>query len=77
VRKVAATAISTRSNPARLFERSSIVKPLEQNCPDMAQFSSIVRHSFCQSPSLIGTETHSSTASASTASGSRLNALRI
>jgi hypothetical protein len=33
VRKVAATAISTRSYPARFVERSRIVTPLGRNCP--------------------------------------------
>src|SRR6267143_534777 len=33
VRKVAATAISTRSNPARFFERSRIVTPLGEAAP--------------------------------------------
>src|SRR6202040_1656490 len=39
VRKVAATAINTRSNPARLFKRSRIVTPLGRNCSGMEQFS--------------------------------------
>src|ERR1700679_684257 len=39
VRKVAATAISTRSNPARLFEQSRIIIPLRRNCPAMEQRS--------------------------------------
>ena len=38
VRKVAATAISTRSNPARFFKQSRIVTPLGRNCPGMEQF---------------------------------------
>jgi hypothetical protein len=38
VRKVAATAISTRSYPARFVERSRIVTPLGRNCPGMEQF---------------------------------------
>src|SRR5205085_7464853 len=36
-RKVAATLISTRSNPARFFEQSRIVTPLGRNCPGMEQ----------------------------------------
>jgi hypothetical protein len=43
VRKVAATAISTRSYPARFFERSRIVAPLGRNCPGMEQFLNFVR----------------------------------
>jgi hypothetical protein len=39
VRKVAATAISTRSNPARFFEQSRIIIPLRRNCPAMEQLS--------------------------------------
>src|SRR5258707_8857570 len=38
VRKVAATAISTRSNPARFFERSRIVTPLGETAPAWKQF---------------------------------------
>src|SRR6266436_1073319 len=45
VRKVAATAISTRSNPARFFERSRIVTPLGEAAPAWNS-SCIVRHSF-------------------------------
>ena len=37
VRKVAATAIRTRSNPARFFEQSRISHPLGRNCPGMEQ----------------------------------------
>lgn len=44
-RKVAATAIKTRSNPARLVEQSRIVTPLGRNCPGMEQSSGIVGHS--------------------------------
>src|SRR3954447_2820549 len=36
-RKVAAIVISTRSNPARLFEQSRIVTPLGRNCPGKEQ----------------------------------------
>src|SRR3954452_18681871 len=36
-RKVAASVISTRSNPARLFEQSRIVTPLGRNCPGKEQ----------------------------------------
>src|SRR5260221_8412937 len=39
VRKVAATAINTRSNPARFFRQSRIVTPLGRNCPGMEQLS--------------------------------------
>jgi hypothetical protein len=35
VRKVAATAIRTRSNPARFFEQSRIISPLGRNRPGM------------------------------------------
>src|SRR5258705_8644035 len=44
VRNVAATAISTRSNPARFVEQSRIVTPPWANCPDMEQSLGIVRH---------------------------------
>ena len=44
VRKVAATAISTRSNPARFVEQSRIVTPPWANCPGMEQSLGIVRH---------------------------------
>src|SRR5205823_4012939 len=36
-RKIAATAISTRSSPARFFEQSRIVTPLGRNCPGWEQ----------------------------------------
>src|ERR1700681_158926 len=45
VRKVAATAIRTRSNPARLVEQSRIVTPLGETAPSWNS-SCIVRHSF-------------------------------
>src|SRR5450631_2400607 len=45
VRKVAATAIRTRSNPARLVEQSRIVAPLGETAPSWNS-SGIVRHSF-------------------------------
>src|SRR5213075_2280017 len=44
VRKVAATAISTRSNPARFVEQSRIVTPPWANCPGMEQSLGIARH---------------------------------
>src|SRR5437763_4114559 len=44
VRKVAATAISTRSNPARFVEQSRIVTPPWANCPGMEQSLGIIRH---------------------------------
>src|SRR3954471_4977070 len=44
VRKVAATAISTRSNPARFVEQSRIVTPPWANCPGMEQSLGIVGH---------------------------------
>jgi hypothetical protein len=37
-RKLAATAISTRSNPPRLFRQSRIITPLWVNCPGNGQF---------------------------------------
>src|SRR5579883_3531070 len=42
-RKLAATAISTRSNPPRLFEQSRIVTPLWVNCPGKRTVPVIVR----------------------------------
>ena len=39
VRKVAATVIRTRSNPARFFKRSLILTPPWANCPGMEQLS--------------------------------------
>src|SRR6186713_1966692 len=44
VRNVAATAISTRSNPARFVEQSRIVTPPWANCPGMEQSLGIVGH---------------------------------
>src|SRR5438874_3286007 len=44
VRKVAATAISTRSNPARFIEQSRIITPPWANCPGMEQSLGIIRH---------------------------------
>ncbi len=45
VRKVAATAISTRSNPARLVEQSRIVTPPWAKLPRHGTASTIVHHS--------------------------------
>jgi hypothetical protein len=45
VRKVAATAISTRSNPARFFKQSRIVTPPGEAARHGAALA-IVRHSF-------------------------------
>ena len=59
VRKVAATAISTRSNPARFFEQSRIVTPLGRNCSGMEQLLVSSVTAFAKAPASIGSEAHS------------------
>src|SRR5882762_3519818 len=61
VRKVAATAISTRSNPARFFEQSRIVAPLARNCPGMEQFLISSAQLFVKAPALSVQSQHSGT----------------
>ena len=65
VRKVAATAISTRSNPARLVERSRIVTPLGRNCPGIGTVldnlgTAVVPYSFAKAPACCS-NSHAST----------------
>ena len=58
VRKVAATAISTRSNPARFVEQSRIVTPPWANCPGMEQSLGIVGHGLAGSAGSIGSQSY-------------------
>ena len=58
VRKVAAKAISTRSNPARFFKRSRIVTPLGRNCSGMEQFS-VSSAALAKAPALSVLKRHS------------------